>query len=280
MKIKLVTDSTCDLSKEYLASRGIEFLPLSVIFGEDHYLDKIDLSNAEFFAKMAKSKKLPSTSQVNAGEFIECFERLLKDPETIVLALLLSSDLSGTYSSADMAKNYIGSDRIHLIDSRTVTFALGSMICLVQDEIDRGADIEQVKAFAHKLIENNRTLAIMDTLENLHKGGRLPLAQTVIGSVLGVKPILEIKDGLVGVRDKVRGFKKGYAYIMEFLNREVPSKVLDFLGVGHANAPERAQELAELIRASFQVKQMEIVDIGPVVGVHAGAGAVGVTFFK
>lgn len=174
MKIKLITDSTCDLNPVLLAELDIQFAPLKVLFNDKEYVDKIDLTNPEFYSLMKQSKELPTTSQVNPGEFYDLFSQALQEGNKVI-GLFLSSELSGTYNSAVIAKEMVGSEDIYLIDSRTTSFALGMMVHKLKQKIDSGANIEELLVFAQDMIDHNQLYGMLDTLDNLKKGGRLLL---------------------------------------------------------------------------------------------------------
>ncbi len=279
MKITLITDSTCDLNPAYLKEQNIPFAPLKVLFKEREYIDKIDLTNPEFYALMRDSKELPTTSQVNPGEFFDLFTKEIEAGNQ-VLGIFLSSDLSGTYNSAVIAKEMVGSDNIHLIDSRTVSFALGFIIVRIKALIDSGADMASIKAYAKDMIEHNQLYGMLDTLENLKKGGRLSSGTAMIGKVLNLKPIIEVKDGLVNVAEKARGSRKGLSWMIDQLSANYPEGKIDEVAIAHANNLEKLKEIKQLLLEKFEITKIHEIEIGSVVGTHAGEGAVGLTFFK
>lgn len=279
MKITLITDSTCDLHPKFLEEQGIQFAPLKVLFGEKEYVDKVDLSNPEFYGLMRNSKDLPTTSQVNPGEFYELFSKEIEAGNK-VLGIFLSSELSGTYGSAVIAKEMLENEHIHLIDSRTVSFALGLMVIEIKKMIDAGAGIEQILEKSKEMIEQSQLYGMLDTLENLKKGGRLSAGKAVIGNMLNLKPIIEVKEGIVNVAEKARGSKKGLAWMLEQLEKAHPAKKIDQMAVAHANSPEKVAELMKQLNERFEIGKIHEIEIGSVVGTHAGEGAVGITFFR
>lgn len=279
MKITLITDSTCDLHPKFLEEQGILFAPLKVLFKEKEYVDKVDLSNSEFYELMSASKELPTTSQVNPGEFYELFSKELEAGNK-VLGVFLSSELSGTYNSAVVAKEMLETDNIHLIDSRTTSFALGLLIIKINKMIEEGMSIESIHDAANKLIEQSQLYGMLDTLENLKKGGRLSAGKAVIGNMLKLKPIIEVKEGLVNVAEKARGSKKGISWMIEQLELAHPNKTIDEMAVAHANCHDKAAELTKLLNEKFQIGKIHEIEIGSVVGTHTGEGAVGITFFR
>ena len=279
MKITLITDSTCDLKPEYLAKEGILFAPLKVLFGEKEFVDKIDLTNAEFYEKMRSSKELPTTSQVNPGEFYELFSKELEAGNQVI-GVFLSSELSGTYNSAVVAKEMLGNDNIFLIDSRTVSFALGLMVIKLKAKIDSGATAEEVIDYSKKLVEFSQLYGMLDTLENLKKGGRLSSGTAMIGKMLNLKPIIEVKEGVVNVAEKARGSRKGLTWMIEQLAKSYPSGKIEEMAVAHANSPEKVSDLKQLLLERFEIGTIHEIEIGSVVGTHAGEGAVGITYYK
>lgn len=279
MKITLITDSTCDLKPEYLAKEGILFAPLKVLFGEKEFVDKIDLTNAEFYEKMRSSKELPTTSQVNPGEFYELFSKELEAGNQVI-GVFLSSELSGTYNSAVVAKEMLGNDNIFLIDSRTVSFALGLLVIKLKTKIDSGATAEEVIDYSKKLVGSSQLYGMLDTLENLKKGGRLSSGTAMIGKMLNLKPIIEVKEGVVNVAEKARGSRKGLTWMIEQLAKAYPNGKIDEMAVAHANSPEKVSDLKQLLLERFEIGTIHEIEIGSVVGTHAGEGAVGITYYK
>lgn len=279
MKITLITDSTCDLNPSFLKENNIPFAPLKVLFKDREYIDKIDLTNPEFYALMRDSKELPTTSQVNPGEFYDLFAKEVEAGNQVI-GIFLSSELSGTYNSAVIAKEMVGSDNIHLIDSRTVSFALGFMIVRIKALIDSGADINTVIAFAKDMIAHNQLYGMLDTLENLKKGGRLSSGTAMIGKVLNLKPIIEVKEGLVNVAEKARGSRKGLSWMIDQVEAAYPGGKIAEIAIAHANNEEKLKEFKLLLLEKFEISKIYEIEIGSVVGTHAGEGAIGVTFFK
>ncbi len=279
MKITLITDSTCDLNPEFLNAQNIPFAPLKVLFKDREYIDKIDLTNPEFYALMRESKELPTTSQINPGEFYDLFAKEVAEGNQVI-GVFLSSELSGTFNSAVIAKDMIGSENIHLIDSRTTSFALGFMIIRIKAMIDTGAQLDTIIAFAKDMIAHNQLYGMLDTLENLKKGGRLSSGTAMIGKVLNLKPIIEVKDGLVNVAEKARGSRKGLSWMIDQVAAAYPEGKIDELAIAHANNLDKLKEIKQLLLEKFEITKIYEIEIGSVVGTHAGEGAVGVSFFK
>lgn len=279
MKITIVTDSTCDLTPKELADQGILFASLKVLFKDAEYIDKINLDTASFYEKMRNSPELPTTSQVNPNEFYDIFSAEIEKGNE-VLGIFLSSELSGTYNSAKIAKEMIDSDKIHLVDSRTTSFSLALILLKVNQWIKEGKSIEQIKADIQPLVEKAQLYGMLDSLDNLKKGGRLSSGTAMIGKMLNLKPIIEVKNGIVEMANKVRGTRKGMAWMIEQLKSEYPDGVIEDIALAHANDLQKLADVKALILEEFSVQRIYEVEIGSVVGTHTGEGVVGIAYFR
>lgn len=279
MKIALVTDSTCDLSPEYLKDRNILFSPLKVLFKDGEYVDKIDLTNKEFYEKMNDASSLPTTSQVNPNEFHEIFEAEINKGNKVI-GIFISSELSGTYNSAKIAKDMIQSEDIYLIDSRTASFGLGLLVNKVKDMIEEGLEISKILQTTQTLIDQQQLYGMLNTLDNLVKGGRLSQGSAIIGKMLNLKPIIQVEEGKVTLATKARGTKKGMQWMLGQLKEAYPQGDIDEISIAHANNMDKLKEFKELLLESFSVKKIHEVEIGSVVGAHVGENAVGLVYFR
>lgn len=279
MSIKIVTDSTCDLPREFVEKYDIKVVPLSVNFGDDSYLDGIEISNKEFYDRLRNSDKLPTTSQVSPGEFVEVFNEIL-DKDDEVLGIFLAKEFSGTLPSAKIAKDIIKSDKIHLIDSRGVTGALAAVVLAAGDLIQRGLSIENIELRLNEFIRNSESILVIDTLEYLVKGGRISKAQGAIGSVLSVKPVLTIGDGKLDTLAKVRGRKKGIKWMIDWVkdNRfDLSDKRVFILDT---DDPKFHQDIKDALLENFEVGEIIDIEVGAVVGTHGGPGCGGICFIN
>lgn len=279
MSIKIVTDSTCDLPREFVEKYDIKVVPLSVNFGDDSYLDGIEISNKEFYDRLRNSDKLPTTSQVSPGEFVEVFNEIL-DKDDEVLGIFLAKEFSGTFPSAKIAKDIIKSDKIHLIDSRGVTGALAAVVLAAGDLIERGLSIENIELRLNEFIRNSESILVIDTLEYLVKGGRISKAQGAIGSVLSVKPVLTIGDGKLDTLAKVRGRKKGIKWMIDWVkdNRfDLSDKRVFILDT---DDPKFHQDIKDALLENFEVGEIIDIEVGAVVGTHGGPGCGGICFIN
>lgn len=279
MSIKIVTDSTCDLPKEFVEKYDIKVVPLSVNFGDDSYLDGIEISNKEFYDRLRSSDKLPTTSQVSPGEFVEVFNEIL-DKGDEVLGIFLAKEFSGTFPSAKIAKDMIKSDKIHLIDSRGVTGTLAAVVLAAGDLIQRDLSVENIELRLDEFIRNSESVLVIDTLEYLVKGGRISKTQGTIGSVLSVKPVLTINDGKLDTLSKVRGRKKGIKWMIDWVkdNRFDLSDKRVF--VMDTDNPKFHQEIKDALLENFEVGEIIDIEVGAVVGTHSGPGCGGICFIN
>jgi len=274
-KIALVTDSTCDLPKSVVKDKNITVIPLNVHFGEETFLDGIDLQSNEFFEKLSTSEIHPQTSQPSVGRFVETYNDLLKKHDSI-LSLHISSKLSATYNSALQAQKEIGNEKIKVIDSMNGTLGLGAIVHHIADLNQKGESFENLVKEAEKIIPNAIFMGLVPTLEYLAKGGRIGKARAFMGSLLKIKPILSAVDGEIQSVGKARTLIKG----MDFIVDEMKNRKISKLFIVHANHEERANLLKEKTKDLIDPKDIIIAEFGPVVGTHLGPGAFGVGFIS
>lgn len=274
-KIALVTDSTCDLPKSVVKDKNITVIPLNVHFGEETFLDGIDLQSNEFFEKLSTSEIHPQTSQPSVGRFVETYNDLLKKHDSI-LSLHISSKLSATYNSALQAQKEIGNEKIKVIDSMNGTLGLGAIVHHIADLNQKGESFENLVKEAEKIIPNAIFMGLVPTLEYLAKGGRIGKARAFMGSLLKIKPILSAVDGEIQSVGKARTLIKG----MDFIVDEMKNRKISKLFIVHANHEERANLLKEKTKGLIDPKDVIIAEFGPVVGTHLGPGSFGVGFIS
>ena len=274
--IRIVTDSTSDIPAEVREALGIEMVPLKVHFGTETYLDSVTITPEEFYRKLAEADNLPTTSQPSPMNFLETYKRLAAEPGTQIISIHLSSAFSGTYQSAVLAKSLMEDDTdLTIIDSKTATYGIGLLAVAAAEAAREGRSKEEILELIDKLRNETLLLFMVDTLENLHKGGRIGKAASVLGSLLNIKPILSIDDdGEVVSVDKARGVKRAKQRIVEMLKEQFPGPIK--ATVAHTASPETAEEWSALLRDNFQVTALNFTNIGPVIGTHVGGGTVGV----
>ncbi|OOM79230.1 DegV family protein [Clostridium sp. BL-8] len=273
-KIKIITDSTADLSKDIYEKYEIEVLPLLINFGEKSYQDGVEINTNEVFEKIERDNVLPTTAQVTPNRFIEIYEKYLWEGYKII-SIHMSSVMSGTYQSACIAKETLESDNIVVIDSQNVTAALGILVLKAAKLREKGYNIAQLEEELN-VIKNNIKLSVyFESLEYLVRGGRISKTAGIVGGMLGIKLILEIKDGIMSVKDKIRGNKKAIKKIINDLESaelddEVPVILID---VNNLEVKEALKEYME----NNNVKFIEC-PVGSVVCVHSGPGCCGIVF--
>lgn len=274
--IRLVTDSTADIPAEVREALGIEMIPLRLHFGNETYLDDVTIDSKEFYRKLAGAKDLPTTSQPSPMDFLDVYEKLAKVPDVCILSIHLSSALSGTYQSAVLAKSMLEEKAdITVIDSKSATYGIGLLVVAAAQAARDGKGKEEILELIERLRRETSIYFMVDTLEYLQKGGRIGKAAGLLGSLLNIKPILWIdEEGEVASVDKVRGQKRAMARIMELLKERYTGPVN--VTVVHGDSLESAQNWGALAQEHLQVNTLLYNTIGPVIGTHAGIGAIAV----
>jgi DegV family protein with EDD domain len=277
--LAIVTDSTAYIPAELVREYGISVAPQVLIWGDQTYHDGVDIQPEEFYTRLKTAKVMPTTSQVSAVTMREIFESRLKNASEVV-AIFISEKLSGTLLSAQQAAKELGplAARITIVDSNSTAMALGFQVLAAARAAVAGASAQECRA----LVERGRTHVgvyfAMDTLEFLHRGGRIGGGQRFIGSALNLKPILALRDGRVEAEDRVRTKSKALDRVLELVSADVKGKSNIRLATLHANAEAEARQLLE--RASRELCAVEsiLASVSPVVGVHAGPGTVGLAY--
>lgn len=276
--VELITDSTSDLSPALAAKLGVRVLPLTVHFGEESFRDGVDISNADFYARLRKAETLPTTSQINPETFTAVFQEVL-DRGNQAVGIFISSELSGTCQSALLAREELDGGDVFVVDSRTVTFALGLLVIEAARLRDAGLSAAQLAEEITSLREKLRLYAVLDTLKYLKMGGRISAATAMVGGVLGITPIIAIENGKVESVGKTRGRKAGIDWIRDRVLEE-NIDLTRCVVFGHADCPESMETMAgALSDVAARAPAVYYSDIGAVVGTHAGPGAAGFSCF-
>ncbi|HKW70367.1 MAG TPA: DegV family protein [Candidatus Dormibacteraeota bacterium] len=271
-KVAIVTDSTADLPSQLIKARGINIVPLTLNFEGRLLLDGVDIRPSEFYRKLPNATTHPTTSQPAPGRFAETYAELLNDHSEVV-SIHISEKLSGTYASAIQGAEMTDPKRVLVIDSQLVSMSLGLLSLAAADVAARGVDAKAVAEKVTAMRDNVQTYFSVATLEFLRRGGRIGRASALLGSVLQVKPVLCIRDGLVTPLERVRTFDRALNRIVE-LAREVDRGKGLCVIVGHADAEADAERVARELDPIAET--LMIQPLGPVVGAHAGPGVVGV----
>jgi DegV family protein with EDD domain len=276
-KIKVITDSACDLPDELAASAGIEVVPLSIRFGDEEFTDRKDLTPKEFWAKCKASKVLPETAAPSPGAFQQAYERAKGDGYDGIIVITLSAALSATHQAATLgAEAFANAIPVVIVDSRAVTMAQGLIALDLAETAKSGASLEELTTLANDLVTRAGVVGTLDTLEHLIKGGRVGGAKALLGSVLSIKPLLELKDGAVIEAGRQRTRSKAIATCASVAAAAGP---LRRLAVVHGDAHDVALAEAALkdVHTEFPII---VADMGSVVGTHGGPGIIGVCWIR
>jgi len=273
--IKIVTDSTCYLPPALLAEHGISIVPLSIAFGPESYREGIDIDTETFFHKLARAPDLPQTSQPGVEQFLATWRPLLDVGHEIV-AILISSGLSGTVNSARMARQQLAGAPISIIDSLSTAMGLGMQVLRAAEWAAAGATRTQIAAAIERMREVVRIVLVPDTLDALYRGGRINAAQRWVGTLLQVKPLLEVRDGVVEPLEQVRTARRAAARLVESTVEHLGDDQRPWIAVMHSRSPEAAEHLREMLQVHYPQARYFLSEIGPTVGVHIGAGGSGI----
>ncbi len=276
MSIAVVTDSTSDLPKDVAEDMMITVVPLNVHFGDETYKDNVTLKADEFYKKLQASKELPKTSQPSPAEFIAAFENLGKTHSHII-SVHISSKVSGTFASALTAANEIkdkGSKvKVEVIDSGHACMGLGLVAMETAKTINGGASFEESVEIARSAGKRVRFLGLIKNLENLYKGGRIGKAQMLMGSLLNIKPMLEVVDGEAKALGRFRTVQKGFE---ELVNQAAASAPLEDAWALYTTERELAKSMTQRLAPLTKNKKAGLAQVGPVVGTYLGPGIVGI----
>ena len=273
--IRVVTDSSCDLPQAVADEHGITIVPLSIRFGEQELVDRRDLTPAQFWERCAASPVLPETAAPSPGSFEQAFRSAADGGAGGIVCVNISSRLSATIQSAQAAAQAVADAvPVRVIDSRSVTLGLGMIVLETCRRAEAGGSLEEVAAAAEDASNRARVLGTLDTLENLKKGGRIGGAQALLGSLLSIKPAIEVRDGAVEPGPKQRTRSKALRYLVDKVAAE-PS--ITHLAVMHGAAPD-VGDFLDLLALHFPREEIIVGDIGPVVGAHTGPRTIGVAF--
>lgn len=276
-KVALVTDSTANIPKDLIEKYNISVAPQILIWGNETFLDGIDIQPDEFYTRLKTAKIMPTTSQASPRAFKEIYDRLLEQGYEI-LAVVVSAQLSGTMTSAVQAKEMLPGAPIEIVDSCTAAMAAGFQVLAAARAAEEGASLAECKAIAEKARQHTGVIFAVDTLEFLHRGGRIGGGARLLGTALGLKPILEITDGHVEPVDRVRTRKKSISRLLEIIEDRIAGRRPVRLATLHANAREEADEILSIANSRFEAVESLFTEVSPVVGTHAGPGTVGLAF--
>lgn len=274
--VRIVTDSACDLPADVVERLGIEVVPLTIRFGDEELVDREELSASDFYAKMASSPHLPETAAPSPGRFEQAFQRLADDGASAIVCINLSAQLSATMQSAQTAAKALegGPVEVRVVDSTTISGPLGNIVSSAAADAAAGRSVDEVLAGVADRADRTRLFATLDTLDNLKKGGRIGGAQALVGTLLSIKPLIEVSSGKVEEAGKQRTRRKAFVWLRDklFEHGEV-----DELTICHGEAPD-VDELVDLVSTRYERDRIRIATIGPVIGAHGGPRVVGLAW--
>ena len=273
MGVRVVTDSACDLPQDIVDELGIEIVPLTIRFGSEELVDRKELGTEEFWRRLETSPVLPETAAPSAGAFETAFRSLAADGATGIVCVNLSSKLSATMQAAQVAAKTVEECPVEVVDSLSVSMGLGSLAIVAARAGAAGTDLDEIVAQMLDLRSRAKLFGTLDTLEYLKKGGRVGGARAMLGSMLSIKPVVEVRDGVVEEAGKVRTRSKALRLLVDKV-KEAPVQNLSVL---HGDAPD-VEELLEMLDPIVPRDQIVVGQIGPVVGTHAGPRIIGVSY--
>jgi DegV family protein with EDD domain len=274
MPVKIVTDSAADLPAEVVAAHDIRVVPLTIRFGDDEFVDGVDLTPQAFYDKMAELDVLPATAAPSPGAFEVAFREAGADGDPVV-CINLSSALSATMQAAQSAARSVADQvDVRVVDSTSITAGLGMQVQAAAELAERGGSAEEIVALVEDLRGRTKVFGALDTLDNLKKGGRIGGAQAMIGSILSIKPIIDISTGTVAEAGKQRTRKKAMIWLRD--------KLFENPDVGHVavchGCSQDVEELIELLSPRYSRDQITVWTIGPVIGSHGGPRVLGLVW--
>lgn len=281
--IRIVTDSTADLTPELVERYGIRVVPLEVLAEGKAYKDKIDITNEEYYEILRSATVLPTTSQPSPAVFAQTYRELAAEGAEHIISIQISSELSGTYQSSVLAAGLVADAvTVHNFDSRTATMGLGLIVLSAARMAKEGKSLDEILAQVDYMIQNSDLYFLLDSLDNLHKGGRIGKASHMVGSLLNIKPVLNLSNGVISAYEKVRGNKgnKALERLIAILAEKIdPHKKL-YCTVGYCDNREIADYMVEKLKEHVDCDEFIYLQIGSVVATHIGMGAVGLAFYQ
>ncbi|MDH2450968.1 DegV family protein [Priestia megaterium] len=276
-KIKVVTDSTIDLTLEEAEKYGIEMIPLCINIDNETYLDRVELTPTDFIEKMKNSKELPKSSQPAIGSFVEVYKRLVSEGYDVI-SIHMTGGMSGTVRAAESAAQMV-EGTITVVDSMYITKALSFQVFEAVKMIEDGHTVEEIITRLEEVRQNTNLFVVVDTLENLVKGGRIGRGKGLIGSLLNIKPIASLADGVYTPVAKVRSHSQIVKFLTKQFEEHTEGKSIKGVGLVHADGFGLASKLKESIVKARGYTQFSIEDTTPIISTHTGIGAIGFMYF-
>lgn len=277
-KVKIISDSTCDLSKDLIIKHDIAIVPLYVNFNQESYLDGVDLDVEQMYDYVNKKKVMPKTAAPSPGAFVEVFQKYLDEGYQIIY-LGIGSKFSATFSSANVAKQTLASENIFLVDSLNLSSGTGLLLLKAAKLNEQGLNAEEIKTRLEEIVPKVRSQFVIDTLDYLYKGGRLNALSHLVGGMLRIKPIIKVRDGLMAVGKKGRGsIKNGIDLMLNEVFQDKDEIDPDFMMITHSLADESAQYIKDQLKEKVEIQNLYETKAGCVISSHCGKGTIGVLY--
>lgn len=277
-KIAILTDSTANMPVEWLEQYNITTIPLKIHWGNDTFLDGVNITPSEFYVRLSQSKTLPTTSQPSAQDFIQAFENLAGQADGIVVPLI-SSGISGTVASAQAAAREFSRIPIEIIDTQITSMGQVLIVLAAARAAEQGKSLEEVRRAADEAVKRLHLFFAVDTLEYLHRGGRINGASRYLGTALDIKPILFFNsEGKIDALERVRTKRKALQRLIALAEEQANGRPVH-VGIVHANAPQAAQEFRDEVEQTLNCHEIFTVEFSPVIGVHVGPGTIGIGLY-
>ncbi len=279
-RIAVVTDSTAYIPEEALGGLSIPVIPLWLIWGDERFRDGVDIDPSTFYRRLRTDKTFPTTSQPSAGEFMDFFRRAAAESDTdTIVGAYISTGVSGTVASAEAAKAQLPELNITIIDSLFTSMGQGFIVLAAARVAAAGGSLEEVIAAAEKTRDRMNLLFAVDTLEYLHRGGRIGGAKRLLGTALNIKPLLHLEDGCIDALAQVRTKRKAVTRMLEIAEERLGGKRMAEVSVLDVDSPEEGDAVAEQVKRRFDISTVYRTAVSPVIGTHAGPGTVGIAFY-
>ncbi|MBL7065601.1 MAG: DegV family protein [Anaerolineae bacterium] len=279
-KIAVVTDSTAYIPAQALGDLDIPIIPLWLIWGDERFRDGVDIDPPTFYRRLREAKTLPTTSQPSAGEFVDFFRRVAAENDTdTIVGAYISSGISGTVASAEAAKAQVPELDITIIDSLFASMGLGFVALAAARVAAAGGSLKKIIAAAEETRDGINLLLTVDTLEYLHRGGRIGGGKRFLGTALKIKPLLHLEDGRIEALTQVRTKRKAIAQMLDIVEERLGGRQMAEVSILDADSPEEGKAVAERVKERFGISTVYCAMVSPVIGTHVGPGTIGITFY-
>lgn len=279
-KIAIITDSSANIPAEVQGGLNIHTIPLWLVWDNENYQDGVDITPSEFFSRLKTSPNLPTSSQPTAGEFLEFFRRIFEETDAdAIVNVLASSNISGTVACAEKAASQVPDLNVRVVDSLSSAMGLGLSTLAAARAAAAGKSLDEVVEAAEEMVRKNQMFFVVDTLEYLHKGGRISGGKRLLGTALQIKPLLHFEEGYIRPYSQARTKRKAIELLLTTMEQRLAGQKMAEAAVMDVDAPEAGDDLAERVEARFAPLNLFRAGVSPVVGTHVGPGTVGVAFY-